>query len=110
MKINEKIVEEKLSYINAQLTLIIKELQLIDADTPVNHGYLIELDERYSEAAEFLPDIILFVGREKPRSEILNDKFLKAIMLNNAFLGEKIRILNSTPAIYLETNDLISLN
>ncbi len=110
MRINEKNIIEELTHCINELTLIVSALHSIDADTPVNHEYVTDLDNRYSLAARYMPDFILFIGNHRLETGEVAGKFLEAIELNDAFLKEKIRIIDNTPDVYLETNDFINLN
>lgn len=110
MEITEENIEQELSLCLNELTLLVDELQGVEADTPDIHEYLRGLDDCYAAAVAYLPEIILFVGRRKPQLKIIGDIFLQAIAMSNHYLTEKTRIANNTPDIYLETNDLISLN
>ena len=99
-----------MSFCISELILLVDELQAIKTDAPRTHPYLLMLDNWYCVAVERLPQIILFMGRNNPKPKVICDFFKQMIDINNFYWSEKERITENTPEVYLETNDLFSLN
>lgn len=94
----------------SEMLVIIAELKKIEQDTPQNHSHIIMLNGRFVEATQYLPAIITFVAAEQPNPDIVGDKLKRAILLIGEVLNENTRILNNTPKIIRDTNDLYAEN
>jgi hypothetical protein len=100
----------ELTYCRDEFAVILSELKCIEKDSPATHHRLLNLNYRCVEAGNLLPPIIEFIANEKPDATVVGDKLQKAFQLLTEILREKVRILQNTPEVFKETNDMTHLS
>src|SRR5688572_12480454 len=110
MVIKEENLQAALLKCIYELTLLVVDIQLIELDTTDTHSSIIELEKHYLTAAQHLPEIMLFMSRNKNCFQKQEATLQKVLALNNDFLMERIRLFENTEYAYADTNNLICLN
>ena len=110
MPITHENFMQKLTNCVDECTIAVSKLKNIESDTPATHDELLLINGMIVTASKELPQIIQFVADEKPSPSIVGDKLKRAINLITEILQEKTRILNNTPQVFKDTNDLTSQN
>jgi hypothetical protein len=100
----------ELTYCRNEFAVVLSELKCIEKDSPATHHQLLDLNDRYVEAGNHLPAIIEFIANEKPGAAVVGDKLQKAFQLLTEILREKVRILENTPEVFKNTNDMTHLS
>ena|SRR5690349_7592177 len=100
----------ELAYCRDEFAAVLSELKRIEKDSPATHQQLLSLNGRCVNAGERLPEIIEFIANEKPNPALVGDKLQKAFQLLTQILREKVRILENTPDVFKETNDMTHLS
>jgi hypothetical protein len=99
----------ELTYCTNEFAVVLSELKCIEKDSPATHHQLLDLNDRCVEAGNHLPAIIEFIANEKPGA-VVGDKLQKAFQLFIEILREKVRILENTPEVFKNTNDMTHLS
>lgn len=89
-----------------ELTIIVALLKQIDQDNINSHSTLLAYNSRIMEASKHLPDLIDYAGTHHPDPTIVGTKMKDAIQLFSNMLKEKTRILNNTPEIFKDMNEM----
>ena len=110
MIITQQNVGQLLDDCNNALLIAIHKLQHIEKDTPATHDEIEMINGEVVHVAEPLPMLIEFIAKHKPDPALIGDRLSNAIKYLAEFLKEKIRILNDTPQVFKDTNEMTGMN
>ncbi len=94
----------------SELKDIFEKFKSIEMDAFDNHNSLLKLNNRFAGACKKLGETINFAAANKKSKPEVSIKLNDALVYIDVILIEKSRILNNTPQIFKEMNDMSWMN